>query len=38
MTEGRIDANKVIFQKVFSEDFWFVIPEYQRSYVWQEDI
>ena len=37
MTQGKIDANKVIFQKIFSEDFWFVIPEYQRSYVWQTD-
>lgn len=22
---------------MFSQDFWFVIPEYQRSYVWQTD-
>ncbi len=34
---GTIDANKEILQKVFSENFWFVIPEYQRSYVWQTD-
>ena len=37
MSAGRIEANKVIFQKLFSQDFWFVIPEYQRSYVWQTD-
>ncbi|MBO8158448.1 MAG: DUF262 domain-containing protein [Thermosyntropha sp.] len=37
MAQGKIEANKVIFQKIFSEDFWFVIPEYQRSYVWQSD-
>ncbi|WP_340701555.1 DUF262 domain-containing HNH endonuclease family protein [Brevibacillus borstelensis] len=37
MTAGTIDANKEILQKIFSEDFWFVIPEYQRSYVWQTD-
>ncbi|WP_414733913.1 DUF262 domain-containing protein [Acetobacterium carbinolicum] len=34
---GKIDAEKVLFKKVFSEDFWFVIPVYQRSYVWQKD-
>lgn len=22
---------------LFSKDFWFVVPEYQRSYVWQSD-
>ncbi|WP_296863636.1 DUF262 domain-containing HNH endonuclease family protein [Thermosyntropha sp.] len=37
LAQGKIEANKVIFQKIFSEDFWFVIPEYQRSYVWQSD-
>lgn len=37
MGQGKIEADKVVFQKVFSEDFWFVIPEYQRSYVWQTD-
>lgn len=37
MTGGQIEANKVVFKKVFSEEFWFVIPEYQRSYVWQEE-
>lgn len=37
MSHGIIDANKEILQKIFSENFWFVIPEYQRSYVWQED-
>ncbi|MEA4825013.1 MAG: DUF262 domain-containing protein, partial [Clostridium sp.] len=37
MTSGKIDANKEVLQKIFSQDFWFVIPEYQRSYVWQKD-
>ena len=37
MAQSSIDANKEILQKIFSEDFWFVIPEYQRSYVWQTD-
>lgn len=37
MTGGKIEANKVEFKKVFSEEFWFLIPEYQRSYVWQVD-
>lgn len=31
-----IDANKDNILKIFS-DFWFVIPEYQRSYVWDDD-
>ena len=22
---------------IFSKEFWFVIPEYQRSYVWEND-
>ena len=37
MVQGKIEASKVIFQKIFSADFWFIIPEYQRSYVWQTD-
>ncbi|MFX4263146.1 DUF262 domain-containing protein [Pelotomaculum propionicicum] len=37
MSPGTIEANKEILQKIFSEDFWFIIPEYQRSYVWQTD-
>lgn len=37
MASGRIDANKEILQSIFSERFWFLIPEYQRSYVWQTD-
>ncbi|QQE75003.1 DUF262 domain-containing protein [Brevibacillus composti] len=37
MAAGTIEANKEILQKIFSEDFWFLIPEYQRSYVWQTD-
>lgn len=37
MSNGKIDADKKILQKIYSSDFWFVIPEYQRSYVWQTD-
>lgn len=37
MASGKIEANKEVLQKIFSQDFWFVIPEYQRSYVWQKD-
>lgn len=37
MAAGTIEASKEILQKIFSENFWFVIPEYQRSYVWQTD-
>ncbi|GGJ79413.1 uncharacterized protein with ParB-like and HNH nuclease domain [Anoxybacillus voinovskiensis] len=37
MTYGKIDADKRVLQKIFSPDFWFVIPEYQRSYVWQSE-
>lgn len=37
MANGTIEADKKILQKIFSEDFWFVIPEYQRPYVWQKD-
>ncbi|MFB5677421.1 DUF262 domain-containing protein [Paenibacillus terreus] len=37
MPAGTIEANKEFLQKVFSENFWFLIPEYQRSYVWKTD-
>ena len=37
MINGVIEANKGILKKIFSEEFWFVVPEYQRPYVWQED-
>lgn len=37
MTSGKIESAKAEFKKVFSEDFWFLIPEYQRSYVWETD-
>lgn len=33
---GSIDAQKRIIRNIF-KDFWFVIPEYQRSYVWDSD-
>ncbi|AND85370.1 DUF262 domain-containing protein [Clostridium tyrobutyricum] len=37
MLSGEIKSEKVVFKKVFSPEFWFVVPEYQRSYVWQTD-
>lgn len=37
MVNGGIEANKCILKKLFSEEFWFVVPQYQRPYVWQED-
>ena len=38
MTKGLIEANKGILKKIFSEEFWFIVPQYQRPYVWQEDL
>ena len=38
MTKGLIEANKGILKKIFSEEFWFIVPQYQRPYVWQEEI
>ncbi|MGY0035149.1 DUF262 domain-containing protein [Pedobacter sp. NJ-S-72] len=35
-TKHKIESEKVTIQKIF-KDFWFRIPEYQRSYVWQTD-
>lgn len=37
MASGEITSEKTVFQKIFSQEFWFVIPEYQRSYIWQTD-
>lgn len=37
MTNGLIEANKGILKNIFSEAFWFVVPQYQRPYVWQEE-
>ena len=37
MENGEIKSNKVKLMDIFSERFWFVIPEYQRSYVWEND-
>lgn len=34
--EGKIESNKIFIQKVFT-DFWFRVPDYQRSYVWGKD-
>jgi len=32
----KIESDKIILNKLF-EDFWFLIPEYQRPYVWTPD-
>ena len=37
MENGEIKSDKVKLVEIFSEKFWFVIPEYQRSYVWEND-
>jgi len=34
--DNEIKAEKINLNKVFS-DYWFLVPEYQRSYVWVED-
>lgn len=34
--KGKIESDKVFIKNIFT-DFWFKIPEYQRSYVWGED-
>ena len=26
-----------MLKNIFSEEFWFIVPEYQRPYVWQEE-
>lgn len=36
VAKNKIESEKVTIQKVFT-DFWFKVPEYQRSYVWQEE-
>ena len=32
----KIESDRIILGKLF-EDFWFLIPEYQRPYVWTPD-
>lgn len=32
---GEIDSKKITVRKLFSDEFWFTVPEYQRSYVWE---
>jgi uncharacterized protein with ParB-like and HNH nuclease domain len=34
--KGQIESAKVVILTVF-RDFWFCIPDYQRSYVWGAD-
>ena len=34
---GKIESQKIVLKDLFSEKFWFAVPDYQRSYVWQED-
>lgn len=36
ISKNKIESQKVTIQQVF-KDFWFRIPEYQRSYVWHKD-
>ena len=33
---AKIKADKIEINSLFN-DFWFLIPEYQRSYVWESD-
>jgi len=33
---SKIEVEKVDINKLF-DDFWYVVPEYQRSYVWETD-
>jgi uncharacterized protein with ParB-like and HNH nuclease domain len=33
---NRIESEKVTLNKLFS-NFWFCVPDYQRSYVWDKD-
>jgi uncharacterized protein with ParB-like and HNH nuclease domain len=33
---SKIESQKINIQQVF-KDFWFRVPEYQRSYVWQSE-
>ncbi|MGL6108372.1 GmrSD restriction endonuclease domain-containing protein, partial [Romboutsia sp.] len=37
MSKGNIEADKEVLQKIFSQEFWFVVPEYQRPYIWQRE-
>lgn len=37
MENGEIVSSKVKLMDIFSKEFWFLIPEYQRSYVWGTD-
>lgn len=37
MNSGKIEAEKILLKNLFSNNFWFIIPSYQRPYVWQED-
>ena len=36
MGKREIESDKVNINAVFSK-FWFIVPEYQRSYLWQRD-
>ncbi|GAV22724.1 DUF262 domain-containing protein [Carboxydothermus pertinax] len=34
---GEINAVKKKLVEIFSHEFWFLVPEYQRPYVWQDE-
>ena len=33
----KIETNEANINKLFGNDFWFVVPEYQRPYLWERD-
>jgi len=33
----KIETNEANINRLFGNDFWFVVPEYQRPYLWQKD-
>lgn len=37
MGHNEITAEKINIKSLFSDKYWFLIPEYQRSYVWDTD-
>jgi len=33
----KIETNEANINKLFGDNFWFAVPEYQRPYSWQKD-